>query len=483
MHALSKSSLEHQTKLYVRVSFKQTFFRGTQLIEKSLVRRIRWKSVCVATIVFAMFVWSLTTVFNTPKTNQAIEDAPAVVLAEVMTPQEQQEMHIDQEPDGLLHSDIDWISGDFGSGGPFFNQLQKLGMAAADVHQLVSTLQPVYDFRRSLPQHKWQLGFVQGKAVRFSLFVSPTEVHDVYELNGAHNLQRREIKVERRREVFSGTIENSLFGSLSHAPESHALAFNLSQVFAWDIDFYKDPRKGDRVEVLVEAEYVINEQGSNFVGYGPILAARYDGAQGEFSAIRFASEDGDPAYFNHEGKSLVRSVLRSPMKLQRVTGRFNRNRFHPVLKRRRPHNGVDYGAPTGTPVMAVANGRVERASRWGGAGNAVVLQHTGNMETQYFHLSKFADGIRPGVRVKQGQVIGYVGTTGLSTAPHLHFGMKKNGRYVDPLRQKYEPGKPVSKERLAAFETARNDLLSELSLGLPDQVPTGSEQAETLVAD
>jgi len=254
------------------------------------------------------------------------------------------------------------------------------------------------------------------------------------------------------------------------------LAMNLSNVFAYEIDFYQDPRAGDRFELLVEQNFIRNGDELIFNGWGRILAARYHG-QRETAYGYIYKVGKEEGYYDLEGKSLVRDVLRSPLKLQRITSSFKPRRFHPILKRYKDHNGVDYGVPKGTPVMAVANGKVRSAGRLGGAGKAVILSHSKDMLTQYFHLNSFAKGVRAGASVKQGQVIGYVGKTGLATSYHLHFGMKIKGKYVNPLKQKFQPGLPIVPSLRDAFDGQVQAYNQQL-----DQTPV-LELADSLVYD
>lgn len=344
-----------------------------------------------------------------------------------------------------------WHTGRFDPDRAFIHQAGDLGVSPATVQGLVAALKPFFDFRKARPKHEWRFGFVDGGLQQFSLCVSPQEVFDVDFSQDTPQVQRRDIAVQTRNEVFRGEIRTCLFDAVAEFRAGDRLAVALADVFAWDIDFYLDPRQGDRFEVLVETRYVESDDGMQFVDYGPILAARYLARRKTYDAFLFEDEDGDPAYFNSKGQSLIRDVLRSPLRLTRVTSRFKHRRFHPVLKSTRPHNGVDYGAPRNTPVMAVADGKVVRAGRYGSAGIAVEIAHKGGMLTQYFHLNKISAGIRRGVRVKQGRVIGYVGKTGMATGYHLHFGMKINGVFVDPLKQKYEPGNPIPQDKMNLF--------------------------------
>ncbi|MBO1321289.1 peptidoglycan DD-metalloendopeptidase family protein [Acanthopleuribacter pedis] len=357
---------------------------------------------------------------------------------------------------------LTWKRGAFGRT-LIYTQLQQQGVEGGDIHRIIDLLTPVYNFRKSHPEHMWEVGFHEdGRLAAFTLKVSPVEIYDINDLDTEAVLQRREIETFTETKTVRGTIDISLFGALAEEPQTAVLAGKLAKVFAWDIDFYKDPRQGDHFDMLVEAKYVRNDDGVHFLEYGEILAARYQGAFDTYDAFAFDAGDGELGYYNSEGKSLVREMMRSPLKLQRVTSRFNKNRFHPVLKRRRPHNGVDYGAPRNTPVMAVASGRVVRAGRYGGAGIAVEIKHRNKILTQYFHLNKIAKGVHVGSRVKQGEVIGYVGKTGYATGYHLHFGMKRNGRYVDPLAQKFPPSTPVPQELRGAFQTKVAHYLTQI---------------------
>jgi len=347
--------------------------------------------------------------------------------------------------------EIIWQDGDFASRQPFYKRLMALGFNGNQVHGLIETLTPVYDFRKAHPRHRWSAGFRDETPVAFVLEVSPIEIYEVRDLDSSPVLHEREIETFVEKVVIRGEIEDSLYGALAHVDNAPALVASLASVFAWDIDFYQDPRQGDRFEMLVEKRHIVTDSGLEWLGWGRILSARYHGARGDHEAYRFTTSKNETGYFDSEGKSLIRDVLRSPLRVTRITSSFKRKRFHPILKRNKPHNGVDYGAPKGTPVMAVASGKVVRAGRWGGAGIAVVIQHKRSMETQYFHLSGIAKGVRRGSRVRQGQTIGYVGKTGLASGYHLHFGMKKKGRYVNPLTQKYQPGNPIPADDRDAF--------------------------------
>jgi murein DD-endopeptidase MepM/ murein hydrolase activator NlpD len=275
--------------------------------------------------------------------------------------------------------------------------------------------------------------------------------------------QRTEIRLERgpdevhgtriEREVIgdvirlAGVVESSLFAAVEAAGGRPSLAVELAQIFRWDVDFLRDLRQGDTFVVIVDEQRVDDE----FYRYGTIFAARFVNKGKTLNAVVFPDSDGRLGYYDLDGVPLRKMFLRSPLKFSRVTSRFSHSRFHPVLKRRMPHYGVDYGAPVGTPVHATADGVVTFVGRNQGAGNMVRLRHPNGYETSYLHLSTYGRGVRRGARVTQGQVIGSVGSTGYSTGPHLDYRVKHNGRWINPLTLSSPPVKPLEDDRLQRF--------------------------------
>jgi murein DD-endopeptidase MepM/ murein hydrolase activator NlpD len=264
---------------------------------------------------------------------------------------------------------------------------------------------------------------------------------------------------ERALVAVRGTIDeknNSLVAAMDAAGEQIQLAIGLAEIFGGDIDFGHDLQPGDSFEVVFEQ---VLKEGAR-AGYGDIIAATFTNDGKTYSAFRYQVPGGKPGYYDELGRSLKRFFLASPLKFEpRVTSGFSYRRLHPVLGIRRPHLGVDFGAPRGAPVVAVSDGTVVSAAFTRGGGNTVTLRHTGGYETQYLHLSSFGAGIRGGAHVSQGQVIGRVGSTGLSTGPHLHYVLKRNGEHVNPIAEhrRHPPGDPISTEHRAAFEKARTE--------------------------
>jgi murein DD-endopeptidase MepM/ murein hydrolase activator NlpD len=259
-----------------------------------------------------------------------------------------------------------------------------------------------------------------------------------------------------------GLVESSLYESVQKSGESSALVSLLVELFAWDVNFYIDTHPGDRWKVIVEKQYL----GGQFYKYGHVLAAEYGGKVGTFRAFYWAGKDAPRdkpgKYYDERGQAVSKSMLKTPLRFVRISSKFDRKRFHPILHVEKAHLGIDYAAPTGTPVWASAGGRVVEVGPLRGSGNTVILAHANGLQTRYYHLSRFARGIHVGQQVKQKDVIGFVGMTGLATGPHLHFSVTKNGAFVDPSKLAVNRDPPVPdmgnfmnavRPRIAALKT------------------------------
>jgi murein DD-endopeptidase MepM/ murein hydrolase activator NlpD len=264
--------------------------------------------------------------------------------------------------------------------------------------------------------------------------------------------------VTLKREYAEGVITSSMWNTIVASGAPVMLALMLSDVYAWQIDFF-DVKEGDSFRVMYDVAYVND---TSLVEISAIEGAVFTHRGEEYLAIPF-QQDSVREYFDMNGNSLRREFLKNPLDFFRITSRFSHSRFHPILKRRRPHHGVDYAAPVGTPVKTIGDGVViERAYQGGGAGNYLKVRHNSVYTTAYMHLSRFASGIQKGTTVKQGQVIGYVGSTGLSTGPHLDFRVYKNNQPVNPLTIESPPCDPVKPELLDSFRTVQQQVMQEL---------------------
>ena len=255
----------------------------------------------------------------------------------------------------------------------------------------------------------------------------------------AFSITRIDTPVTKVATAISGKISSSLYEGILYAGGDPALVNRFSDVFAWQLDFYREVQKGDGFKMIVETRFA----DGRFIGYGRVLAAEYNNAGRQYRGFYFESDDGQfTGTFDEQGNSLEKSFLRSPIELARITSRYG-HRFHPILRQQKRHNGVDYGASTGTPFWSIADGVVLEARYSPTAGKMIRIRHRNGFMTEYFHASRIAPGVKVGAAIRQRQVIGYVGTTGRSTGPHLHFGMTLNKNYVDPSKQNFPVGRPV----------------------------------------
>ncbi|MDX1589189.1 MAG: peptidoglycan DD-metalloendopeptidase family protein [Oleiphilaceae bacterium] len=256
-----------------------------------------------------------------------------------------------------------------------------------------------------------------------------------------------------------GEIESSFALSARRAGLGNRLSSNLANIFGWQVDFGRDLRRGDRFAVLYEEHYLDGEK----VGYGRILSAYFRNRGEEYTAVLYTDNEGRSEYFTPEGKSLRKAFIRAPLDYRRVSSRFDPQRRHPILNRVRPHEGTDFAASIGTPVRAAGDGRVRHARRDGGYGRTVRIQHGNGIETVYAHLHNYARGLREGQQVRQGQVIGYVGMSGLASGPHLHYEYRHHGRPKDPMRVALPDADPVRASQMAAFQTQTQPLMAQLA--------------------
>ena len=347
--------------------------------------------------------------------------------------------------------------------------LRREGMTPPEADELIRILRDHMDLRKIRPGQTYRLHFDDdGRLTSFEFQVSRTlTVRVERDADGGLVGQQDETPTEVRVDEISGRVDSSLHAALKANGEDTALVSFFVDVFAYDLNFYTDTHEGDSFRMLVEKEYAEGE----FLRYRQVLAAEYSGKAGTFHAFWWQVPGEDEGrYFDAEGYSVERSLLKTPLKFTRISSKFNPNRMHPVLHRRRGHMGVDYAAPTGTPVWAATDGRIVARGWHGGAGNCVIIKHDNGLQTVYMHLSKFRKGQKVGERVKGKTVIGYVGATGLATGPHLHFGVKQNGRYIDPLTLKMSRGARVARRHREQFLNETGRLVERLGrIALPGE--------------
>lgn len=336
---------------------------------------------------------------------------------------------------------------------------KRAGLTDRDLYELIDQAPQARALRRIMPGHEITFGLspegkleeltYQRDQLRSLRFSREGEVFAAEELERTPDVQ-----VAYRR----ATIDSSLFLAGQRAGMTDNLTMELAGIFGWDIDFILDIRRGDTFSVLFEEHFLDGEK----IGNGPILAAEFTNRGTTFQAVRYVSADGDANYFTPDGRSMRRAFLRTPVEFTRISSPFNPNRRHPVLNTIRAHKGTDYAAPRGTPVKASGDGRVKLAGRKGGYGNTVIIQHGQTYETLYAHLNGFHRSVRSGVRVKQGQIIGYVGSTGLATGPHLHYEFYVNGSVRNPVTVELPQAESVPATELARFKAQVQPIMAEL---------------------
>ncbi|MGQ0504028.1 MAG: peptidoglycan DD-metalloendopeptidase family protein [Myxococcaceae bacterium] len=338
------------------------------------------------------------------------------------------------------------------------NALLAAGLSSAQSDALITALEKVFDARKSRDGDQFRIVISEGEVRWFDYRQGPMDEWQVQRVKDEYVAVKRTVDVEKKVSVVELFVQSSLYEAALAAGEDPLIALVLSDVFAWDIDFYRDVRKGDVARAVVE-KYVSK---GRILRYGDVLAASYAGLTvGKKRVFRYEPPEGQPSFFQADGSSARKTFLKSPLKFAHVTSGFG-SRYHPVLQYVKDHNGVDYGTPVGTPVWAVADGSVTKAAFDGAAGNHVCIRHANSLETCYLHLSRFGAGVRTGSRVSQKQVIAYSGNTGRSTGPHLHFALKRGGRYVNPLNQNFPRADPLAKDQVPAFREAIVPLEAQL---------------------
>ena len=335
----------------------------------------------------------------------------------------------------------------------FSDSLRRMGLDLGTSNGIVGSAQTVFDPRHFHAGNLLAVGrSVTGalRSVRYQIDADRM----LYIERQPQGFESHIQTIPSRTDVVTvaGIIRGSLFNAVTDAGESPELAVRLAEIFAWDLDFYTDTRVGDTFHVVVEKKLYLSGQTA---GYGRILAAEYKNAGHPYQAVLFHDETGTPGYFNPDGGALQKAFLRSPLKFAApVTSHFSQSRFHPILKTYRPHLGVDYGAPTGTPVQSIGNGHVIFAGMSGGSGNLVRIAHSNGYETMYMHLSKIL--VHVGEHVDAGQRVGLVGMTGLATGPHLDFRILQNGTYRNFETLHLPPAEPVARKDMEQFTAARD---------------------------
>ncbi len=345
------------------------------------------------------------------------------------------------------------------SGDILGGKLTQVGLSYPVVARLVENAKGIFDITSMRKGKKlYFLSYTKGTPPAYMVYEPSAYEYVLFQLEEPYKVERIKRDVVTKVCASSGILETSFWQALTDNGLSDELADGMIDVLSSSVDFYRQ-KVGDRFKVVYEQHIVEGEP----VGTGKIIAAVYQRDEQEFFAFNFEKEGQKTTYFDFDGRPARKAFLKAPVKFSRISSRYSTSRLHPILKYRRPHFGTDYAAPYGTPIIAVAEGVVTEVGNRGGNGNYVKIRHDGSYETQYLHMRGFAKGLRRGSRVAQGQTIGYVGSTGLATGPHVCFRFWKNGRQVDHLRLNLPQPKPIEGPLLEAFKLVRDQLIEKLN--------------------
>lgn len=333
------------------------------------------------------------------------------------------------------------------------------GLSRGDAAALALQLSKTIDVRRLRPGNLLRFHYTAGRQVAtVQMKINGWGEVNAVRTAGGFEVTSREAEVRTVEQTVAATIDSSLYEALRSSGENPQLAQQIADIFQWDIDFFR-LQKGDSFSLVVSKQFV----GGDFSGYGPVTAARFTHRGTTYEAFRHENKDGASGYYAASGTPLRKQFLKAPVKFSRVTSGFSHRRFHPVLKYFRPHYGVDYGAPIGTPVMTTADGVVIEARFKAGEGNFIRIRHSSKYDTCYLHLSRFAKGLKKGTRVQQGDIIGYVGMTGLASGPHLDYRVSENGKWINPLELRSITPDPLRGQSLTRFRANVANLMPRLA--------------------
>lgn len=359
--------------------------------------------------------------------------------------------------------DLSWQDVTVKSGDNLSLIFPKVGLSARDVYNVAQIGKPIKPLLNLKPGQVLRFGLIEDEAGKaqlqqLELQLSPVETLQISQTDTGFTTETLLKETDNQQKQVFGEISSSLFEAGLKAGMSDKLIMEMAHIFGWDIDFALDIRQGDNFKVIFEEAFLDGKKYKD----GNILAAEFTNQGKTFRAVRYTDAEGNSHFYTPDGDSMRKTFTRTPVHFSRISSRFNPNRKHPVLKTSRPHRGVDYAAPTGTPILATGDGKVDFVGTKGGYGRTVILSHGGKYTTLYGHMSRFKSGLKSGQRVKQGQTIGYVGMSGLATGPHLHYEFRVNGVHRNPLTVALPKAEPLAAKYMADFKQKAQPLLSKL---------------------
>jgi len=357
------------------------------------------------------------------------------------------------------------ITGNIKKGETLFDIFRKYKLDMGDLYKIRQASASIYRLRELHPGRPYKIVLDRTEQIdSFTYGMDEDSFLNVSRADTGYRAEKVSIAYEERLLHIGGTIKNNLIGSMGEGNENLLLALQLSDIFAWDIDFTADLRNGDTFKIVVAGLHLDGK----FKKYGDIISAEFSNNGKVYRAYAF-EQSGKIDYYDETGRSLRKAFLKAPLSFRRISSGFSGGRYHPILRTYRPHHGLDYAAAVGTPVSAAGDGTVVFAGRKGQYGNLIIITHRNGYKTYYGHLSAYGKGIRNGVPVKQGRIIGYVGATGLATGPHLHYEMRLNGRPVNPVSLKIPSGVVLSGKMLPAFRRFKERMDSEFAAIKPSE--------------
>lgn len=377
------------------------------------------------------------------------------------------------QPEPELHLQI--TEGGFKEKSTLYQSLVEKNISFRWIDLIISKLKPLVNFKKTKGGTYRFITDAEGEMVKFIYEAGPIEIYEIErDSKGEFIVERQKVPLQVHLVKIVGQIRSSLFEAMNEVGEQDRLALSFAEILAWEIDFYQDVREGDRFKIVVEKIC----KGNQFIQYGTIHGLEY--RRGE-KIIRGFLYQND--YYDETGDSLRKAFLKAPLRFNRISSRFSQQRQHPILGGVQPHYGVDYAAPTGTPVWAVADGIVISKGWSPGFGKQVILRHANGYKTYYSHLSRYGTGVRVGKRVQQKEIIGYVGSTGLSTGPHLDYRLSKGGQFRNPPKEVFPPGYPIRKEEMGEFQMKKDEWLAWLADDSPNQRKVEETTSESLQKD
>lgn len=399
--------------------------------------------------------------FPVKQTNETISTSPVLeIVSDLQLDGKENDAETLLEEVSLPPLEGITIDGILKAGDTLYESLIREGISAAEILDLQEKIKSVVDCNYIPAGSKYSLKYdPTGTIKEFTYEPTPFDIFHI-SLPNSDSEDLKVVKEDISQEIvqMEGTIKSSLYESMLECADSPQLAIQMAEIFAWQIDFLTECREGDTFKILVEKQYK-----GDFYRWEKILAAQYEGELlSKYDAVLFEDPSGNIDYYTKEGKSLRKAFLRAPLNYKYISSYFSNNRLHPILRIWRPHLAIDYAAPSGTPVSAIGDGTVIYKGWNDGYGNYIKIRHPNNYETEYGHLSRFASGLKKGQKVKQGEIIGYVGATGLATGPHLDFSINENGKKVDFLKLKLPAASSINPQYITQFNEVKNKLLSAL---------------------